>query len=58
MWNVTTYECKLKISWLECETYLSCNENGLGSAQTIGSVGLVETYIFYVRTTSYIENIN
>ena len=27
MWNMTSYKCKLKISRLECETYLARTEN-------------------------------
>jgi len=57
MWNMTIYKCKLKISRLEGETFLSLTENksycskivdehqqkSLRLAHKIVSVGLVET---------------
>ena len=64
--NMTTYKCKLKIYRLESETYVSRSENhifalkssmntekGLGLAQKIGSLGLVETNNFLKPKESY-----
>ena len=56
---MTTYKCKLTISMLERETYLSCSENRRRTPKIkrfrvvtkIGSVGLVETNTPYTRVT-------